>query len=141
MRPDHEQHTPIEDALSELAAAERSGVFTRTSSSAAEVLSTAGVAGPVPLFASWRRFGLPAVAVLAFAFTIWGLQFKSELGRVQQVQKNAHVSSLLTQSDCFQGPGAAELGQCLAYDSDSDGDVDLADFARLQATFDPSVRR
>lgn len=141
MQPDHEHHTPMEDALVELSSAEQSGVFNRTRVSAAEVLSAAGATRPVPLFASWRRFGIPAVALLAFAFTTWGVLFNAELSRVRQVQRNSHVTSLLEQASCFRGPGLAEQAECRNFDADHDGDVDLADFASLQAMFDPSVTR
>lgn len=36
-------------------------------------------------------------------------------------------------ADCFSGPDVAYSGDCAAEDADADGDVDLLDFARLQA--------
>lgn len=38
---------------------------------------------------------------------------------------------------CFAGPDAAIVASCAGFDQDADQDVDLADFAGYQASFDP----
>lgn len=49
--------------------------------------------------------------------------------------------SLLKFPECFSGPGMLVDASCRPYDLDGDGDIDLADFHRLQVSATPGARQ
>lgn len=124
---------PVEDLLVELRAAEAAGVFQET-----QVESVA----PVPVL---RRLGpkvwIGAAAGLMLVATSWSLLWSVELSSLRDRHRTglAGVDTPPVQRvvssealECVGGPGSILPEGCRPHDTDSDGDLDLADFRAMQ---------
>ncbi len=145
MNHNREQLDPIEDALLELKAAERAGLFAATRIDA-EGLVRADP-GSASLARRWTvlRWGSVA-AVLALAVGLWSVMFKAQIDPVTPPSSpvSVHVASVdgVDSPDgtfyvCFSGPknDSAVASRCRTHDFDADGDVDLADFRAFQLAY------
>ncbi len=138
MSNDPTQLDAIEGALVELAAAEKAGVFGRTRVDAAALLS--GEASTSPRYPRWRssRIMLPVAAAVAMAIGVSSWMFTSQLNAPGNGGFGDHV--VVADAGrcaggffgCLTGPGSSGSSGCQAYDYDSDGDVDLADYGAHQ---------
>lgn len=120
----------VEDAMLELAAADKAGLF-RESRVDADMLVRQPVAAR-----RWR--GLlrlaPVAAALAMAVGVGSWMIRTE-------KITPHATQITQTADpcdgqflhCFSGPSQTVLASCQVHDYDSDGDVDLADFGAFQA--------
>ena len=139
-----EQHNldPIEDAIAELHAAERAGVFNRSPIEAHELLT----ADPAPNWARSPRALLrlwPVAAVVGLAAVVWSGMFYAQITELQErtmLLANAsriHAAEAYAPfNTCFRGPrGQSVGGDCRPHDLDADGDVDLADFRNFQLAY------
>ena len=133
---------PIEDAIAELNAAERAGVFNRSPIEAHELLA----ADRVPDWARSPRALLrlwPVAAVVGLAAVVWSWMFYAEITDLRQrsmLLANASRSHAAEEyapfNTCFRGPrGQSVGGDCRPHDLDTDGDVDLADFRNFQLAY------
>lgn len=137
MHDEREQLTAIEQALAELDEARRAGVFGRTAVSASCLRDAPASRRPVPFFASWRHFGLPAVACMALMIGMGAYMFHREVTGIRGKLPGAAclvagARPTTAFNLCFGGPGSGQMPRCNVYDCDTDGDVDLADFASYQ---------
>ncbi|HNQ22229.1 MAG TPA: hypothetical protein PKK06_03960 [Phycisphaerae bacterium] len=116
----------LEQRLTELAAAERAGVFERT-----PVPAGAAVAAGRTHWRELRRWvlvGLPAAACLALAVGLayhgLGPAFTPLAGNGAPAEASIYA--------CLTGPGVGVMEGCARYDRDGDGDVDLRDLSEYQ---------
>ena len=138
MSNDPTQLDAIEKALLELDAAEKAGVFGRTSVDARALLSREASAGPSHPRWLTSRLAMPAAAAVAMAIGVSSWMFTSQLN----APGNGGFGSHVVVADagrcaggffgCLTGPGSSGSTGCQGYDYDSDGDVDLADYGAHQ---------
>ncbi len=129
-------NTRLERLIAEAFAAQRAGVFARSTVDVAEL---AAPAGPVRKVRWHERVlvGLPVAACLAAALGIasmWvgtGGQGTSPLASLQPATEMQSADLRLV-ADCLSGPGAEVANACAAADLDDDGDVDLHDLSAYQ---------
>ena len=130
----------VEEALLNLDAAEKAGLFRRTHIDTSEL-----VAGPPPVNRPWlSRLAprlLPVAAVLAMAVGVWTWMSGIEPNSTTHPQTTITSLALAGFHSCYgsfhgclSGPKDGVPAECLAHDYDSDGDVDLADFRAYQVT-------
>ena len=124
MTNDRKNLDPVEEALLELDATERAHLFKLTSADTRRLLeSPTGQAstGSRRIALRW----LPVAAAVVIAVGVWSWAFRVE----------PLASARATISDCLTGPDEVVAVTCRGYDSDADGDVDLADFHSYQVAF------
>ena len=140
MTDDLEQLDGVEEALLELDAAEKAGLFRRTHIDTSEL-----TASPVPVdrpgLSRLALRLLPVAAALAMAVGVW-----TWMSRVETNSTNHPPTAITSLASagfhscygsfhgCLAGPKDGVPPECLAHDYDSDGDVDLADFRAYQVT-------
>ena len=136
MTSEPRQLDSIEDALFELDAAERAGVFERSSVDARQLLRQ-----PEPV--GWRgravRF-VSAAAVIAMAVGVWGWVYSLQWSQLRERTGASVVAELSAAGpgrfyECFQGPTGTIRSSCRECDYDADGDVDLVDFGVYQLAY------
>ena len=66
--------------------------------------------------------------------TVWEFDHPANIARAPRYWK-ADLDTAAAFADCLTGPGAT-TDTCTTHDLDNDNDIDLADFAKLQITFD-----
>ena len=138
MENDREHLDAVEQALVELRAAERAGVFQPTREQASAFMR-AGVADKAMGSRRLAMRLLAVAAVLLLAVTVWTGMFRHELGKLRD-QRNSMVAGIapgdvasMSFADCMSGPSVTEVpASCLEYDRNSDGFVDLQDYGVLQ---------
>lgn len=130
------QFERLEASLGELAAADRAGVFARTSLDTAAMFARPVAARRILLY----RVGSIA-AVLLVAVTVWSVMFVGQVRRVQN--QSLMVTVRGTDGRPFYaeltGPAMAIASNRSPNDFDGDGDLDLADLRTFQLQF--SVNR
>ena len=136
-----DQLDTLERDLLDLSEAEGAGVFQKTRVDAASLVRSAP-RHRVPLFARHRLLLVPAAACLIMVIGVWSVVFGpatgSRNGRTPlagNVYSGAPGAALGEFGGCFHGPDLEQNSTCTAYDYDSDGDVDLADFTTYQMAF------
>ena len=135
----------LEKALLELDAAERAGLFQRTSLDTQRLLARSLQPERA---AAWRlalRL-LPVAAAVAMAIGVWSWMFTHEPSAprgpdtVATAPADAFGGSDGSFYECFGGPSEAPATGCREFDYDADGDVDLADFGTFQLAFADTTR-
>ncbi len=131
---------PMEEALRELAAAEKAGVFQPTRVDAGALLrESAGRAVLRPRVFTLRL--VAAAAVILIAVCLWGWVFSpgsgpnGESGKVASRPVETQVVTAATLSECVTGPMDFPKAACTSYDYDADGDVDLVDISSYQLAY------
>jgi len=128
---------PIEEMLSELGDAEQAGVFRRTFVDAGSLVRERPDQALSQRLSHHKLIWMPAAACIALVVCIGTLVHKAGFGPDGHSQIMGSLSSANMVSplagfyDCITGPGGAVDNGCVAYDYDSDGDVDLADYSNL----------
>lgn len=138
MANDQEHLEAVEQALVELRAAERAGVFQPTRV-VPHALMQAGVPGKATGSRRLSMRLLAVAAVLLLAVTAWTGMFQRELAKLRD-QRNPLIVGIgpgeagsMSFADCMSGPSVTEItDSCLDYDRNSDGVVDLRDYGVLQ---------
>jgi hypothetical protein len=125
----------LEHTLVELHEAEQAGVFRSTKLRPQSAAAPKRESG----WHHWRRWalvGLPAAACVVLAVGLVGLFPTGHNGDVQPVvtADSGHSAVPLDMQffGCFNGPGADVRNECVSFDRDQDGDVDMVDFSALQ---------
>lgn len=135
---------PIENYLVELKSAEQANLFNQTKVDTHELLRTTTQITPI-----WRRLpvGLvtSAAASIILAFGIGGYMFYSEIDslRQQKASRQYAVQTNVDQSDCdgsffecVTGPSQIVMANCIRFDYDLDGHIDLFDMKTYQLNCD-----
>lgn len=137
MNNGREKLDPVEEALLELDAAEKAGLFRRSRVETRRLLRRPG-----PSKLVWFGVRLvPAAAAVAIAVGAWSWMYRARMaeltGRigVTDVVAEAPVVSPGEFYECFDGPKGALRLSCRNNDYDADGDVDLADFGAYQLAY------
>ncbi|GMU36006.1 MAG: hypothetical protein KJ057_00740 [Phycisphaerae bacterium] len=146
-----------EAILSELLEAQSCGVFAPTPVDKVLARATGQHAvRVVPTHRRRRRLLLTGGGVLAAAATLllWitfraGFSVEPDSGGALSPLAGGNPTgtaseqqlSLLKFPECFSGPGMLVDASCRPYDLDGDGDIDLADFHRLQVSATPDARQ
>ena len=140
MSDERSQLDPIESTLVELRAAETAGVFGRTRVDAEGLLRNCS---PARTTSPWR-FALrwvPVAAAVALVVGVWGTMFAWRTDDGRSGSAGVPTRSAMARNmngefvGCFAGPSEQRAADCLSYDYDSDGDVDLADFRAYQVAY------
>lgn len=137
MSDPNRQYELMESALSDLAAAERSRVFDRTSVDTEALV----VSPPVAQTIAFKPTGLRLVglvAVLALAAGVWTMMFQMELSdiRASKLAGSNSLAAMVHLTDCLGGPGQAVVSSdCTLQDRYADGRVDLRDYQVFQNTY------
>ena len=135
-----EQLDPIEEALLELKAADQAKLFGRTQIDSRLLAAQRTSHGS-------RRIVfrlLPVEAAVSMAIGVWTWMFSTELTALRK--KSGASSAVVSDSpvenrenfyECFSGPTGGVSPTCREhdYDTDGDGDVDLADFGAYQLAY------
>lgn len=131
---DQGQIDPVEQALQELEQAERSGLFQRT-----QVSTDASPMANPEFFLnnpSIRRWMMAAAAVIVFAFGVWGVMFRTQLGALREQSRliaantpAPRLQSLIRFAACMEGPAGGTSAMCREQDRNTDDRVDLRDFS------------
>jgi len=141
MTESNDQRTPIESLLQEADAAERAGVFQRTSVSPERLLRESW-SDPVPLRATIGRKWIPVAAAIGIATIVWPVLYQIEFGSIREEVRLAELAAgdravqlASEMSGCVAGPDASRGAPCRDRDYDADGDIDLADYSHFQLAF------
>ena len=131
---------PIELGLVELKSAEQANLFEQTKINPHDLLIASTQITPI-----WRRLPIglitSAAASVILAVGIGGYMFYSEIDSLRQQQTSQHyaVQTSVDQSDCdgdffecVAGPSQIVMSNCIRFDYDLDGDVDLTDIKTYQ---------
>lgn len=118
--------------LSDLEAAHRAGVFSRTPQAVIQPLVTDSA--PSRFFVLSPRWAIAATLLIAAG--VWTMMFRTTLSRVQERSRSAQLASAVdlqsALASCVGGPKGDLNDYCGRVDFDRDGDVDLSDFGTYQ---------
>lgn len=137
MKPTNLDRLPLtaEVLLSELAEADRAGVF-RPSPVDIDSLTNRGVRATRPRFSRIAKGWTAAAAAFLLLATAWSMMFYREFGEMRYRVTNSAAQAKAAQSAeffaCVSGPAGGLTSECVAYDLDSDGRIDLSDYRAFQ---------
>jgi len=129
--------TGDEKALAELERLERAGVFRPTPVDLQAVLDT-GRDPRTPWIYKHRVSVVAASVVLAAG--VWVTMFATQLGdlhraKLAQDSRSTGALAAATIQSCVAGPQRSLSRACKSFDTDTDGDVDLADIRSFQIAY------
>lgn len=144
MTDEAKQLDPLEDALLELEAAEKTRLFHRTRIDSSGLLTSA-IPGNHWESGRLALRLLPVAAAVAMAVGAGAWMFRQGINSTGS--RETTIISLASAGygsfhSCLTGPTDGVPPECLTHDYDSDGDVDLADFRAFQvASLRPAQTR
>jgi hypothetical protein len=136
MKPKQHNSESIEQLLAEAAELERAGVFNRTPVKVDSLMAASNRRGG--WFSHRVKVALQMAACLALVMGgAWLWQMAGRTGTQQVASNGLHqpvpVVNMISLTRCITGPADLALSsECATVDFDADGDVDLADFGRIQ---------
>ena len=122
----------LESLIGDLEAAERAGVFLRTTQ---PVMVSAVTASSRSNF-FWVSPRWAVAAALVMAAGVWTMMFRTNLSDLQSRSRTVQLAQAIDLQSalalCVGGPNSSLEGLCGRVDFDGDGDVDLSDFGKYQ---------
>ncbi len=122
----------LDSLLSDLEAANRAGVFSRTPQAVIQPMVTDSAASR--FFVLSPRWAIAATLLIAAG--VWIMMFRTNLSELQDRSRLVQLASAVdlqsALASCVGGPKGALNDYCGRVDFDRDGDVDLSDFGTYQ---------